>query len=217
LSEQGWRGFIEADGLDDWVVLHGGPTAVFVTKHFAHSGQLANAFAQLPALHESAAHISILNTRVTVRLTREIWVLEAQHIDLARQISAIAESLGATASPAEVQEVQVAIAAKADAIDMEFWRSVLGYDPISSHNARDPLGTSSAIWMQEIAPDKALKHAMHIDVSVSKNQIEARLAAVLAAGGVMVDDSNAPAWWILADRSGNKVCIVSWPDGTKEH
>jgi 4a-hydroxytetrahydrobiopterin dehydratase len=28
-----------------------------------------------------------------------------------------------------------------------------------------------------------------------------------------VDDTGAPAAWILADRAGNKVCIAAWPDG----
>ena len=34
-----------------------------------------------------------------------------------------------------------------------------------------------------------------------------------AAGGRIVDDTDAPAAWILADRAGNRVCIVAWPDG----
>ena len=29
MSEQGWREFLAAEGIDDWVVLHGGATAVF--------------------------------------------------------------------------------------------------------------------------------------------------------------------------------------------
>ena len=29
----------------------------------------------------------------------------------------------------------------------------------------------------------------------------------------LVDESAAPGSWILADRSGNKVCIAAWPDG----
>jgi len=29
MSEQGWSEFLGADGVDDWVVLHGGATAVF--------------------------------------------------------------------------------------------------------------------------------------------------------------------------------------------
>lgn len=29
MSERGWREFLAAEGVDDWVVLHGGATAVF--------------------------------------------------------------------------------------------------------------------------------------------------------------------------------------------
>ena len=57
---------------------------------------------------------------------------------------------------------------------------------------------------------------MHVDVSVAREHAEARLAAAVAAGGVVVDDSHAPAAWILADRSGNKVCIAAWPDGAPD-
>ena len=67
--------------------------------------------------------------------------------------------------------------------------------------------------MQELDPAKPLRHAMHVDVSVAREQAEERLAAALAAGGRIVDDSDAPGAWILADRAGNRVCIAAWPDG----
>jgi 4a-hydroxytetrahydrobiopterin dehydratase len=54
---------------------------------------------------------------------------------------------------------------------------------------------------------------MHVDVSVAREHAEARMQAAVAAGGRVVDDSAAPGAWILADRSGNKVCIAAWPDG----
>jgi hypothetical protein len=41
----------------------------------------------------------------------------------------------------------------------------------------------------------------------------ARLAAALAAGRRVVDDSHAPEYWILADRAGNRACIAAWQDG----
>ena len=31
----------------------------------------------------------------------------------------------------------------------------------------------------------------------------------------MVEESEAPAWWVLSDRAGNRVCIASWPDGAE--
>jgi 4a-hydroxytetrahydrobiopterin dehydratase len=67
--------------------------------------------------------------------------------------------------------------------------------------------------MQELDPAKPLRHAMHVDVSVAREQAEHRVAAALAAGGRIVVDSKATGWWVLADRAGNRVCVVGWPDG----
>ncbi len=216
MSEQGWRAFLEADGLEDWVVLHGGPTAVFRTETLAAAARLADAIAQTPGLEGTRAQLTIVSSRLTVRLTREVWGVEAEHIDRARAISRVARSLGAVADRSEVQEVQLAIAANPDAIDLGFWRAVLGYAPMHEDNAIDPLGHGSTVWMQELDPAKPLRHAMHVDVSVAREHAEARLGAAVAAGGVVVDDSHAPASWILADRSGNKVCIAAWPDGARD-
>jgi 4a-hydroxytetrahydrobiopterin dehydratase len=213
MSEQGREDFLAADGLEDWVVLHGGPTAVFKVQSLTEAAGLAQSIAQLPGLDGTKAQLTIVSERVTVRLTREVWNIEAEHIEVARAISKVASSLGAVADTGQVQEIQIAISAKPDAIDLPFWRAVLGYEPMLDDNAIDPLGNGSTAWMQEISEKKSLKHAMHIDVSVSKEHIQARLAAAVSAGGIIVDDSHAPASWILSDKSGNKVCIVAWPDG----
>lgn len=215
MSDQGWKEFLAAEGLDDWVVLHGGPTAVFQTKTLADAATLAQAISQLPGLDGTPAHMSILTKSLTIRLTREVWNTEVEHIELAREISKIAKSLGAVAAPSMVQEVQFAIAAKPDAIDVGFWRAVLGYQPMLDDAGIDPLGISSNVWMQDLDVNKPLRHAMHIDVSVSKEHAQSRVDAAVAAGGVIVDSSEAPSWWVLADRSGNKVCVVAWPDGAK--
>jgi 4a-hydroxytetrahydrobiopterin dehydratase len=216
VSEQGWREFLNAENLQDWVVLHGGPTAVFKAQSFQDAVTLAQLIAQIPGLDRTHAQITIVSKCLTVRLTREVWKIELEHIEIARAISKIAESHGAVAEPNQVQEVQVAISAKPDSIDLEFWRAVLGYEPMQDDNAIDPLGNSSTIWMQELDVKKSLRHAMHLDVSVSKEHVQARLDSAVKAGGIVVDDSQAPASWILADRSGNKVCIVAWPDGATD-
>jgi len=215
MSDQGWKDFLAAEGLDDWVVLHGGPTAVFQTKTLADAAALAQAIAQLPGLDGTPAHMSIVTKSLTVRLTREVWNTEVEHIELAREISKTAKAQGAVADPGLVQEVQFAIAAKPDAIDVGFWRAVLGYQPMLDDAGIDPLGIGSNVWMQDLNVDKPLRHAMHIDVSVSKEHAQRRVDEAVAAGGVIVDSSEAPSWWVLADRSGNKVCVVAWPDGAK--
>jgi 4a-hydroxytetrahydrobiopterin dehydratase len=50
-------------------------------------------------------------------------------------------------------------------------------------------------------------------VSVAREHVQARLAAALAAGGRIVDDSEEPESWVLSDRAGNRVCVTAWPDG----
>jgi 4a-hydroxytetrahydrobiopterin dehydratase len=125
----------------------------------------------------------------------------------------VARRLGATVDRQQAQEVQLAIAAKPGDIDVAFWRAALGYTPFDDDNAVDPLGHGSTFWLQELDEAKALRHAMHVDVSVAREHVAERVAAALAAGGRVVDESEAPGCWILSDRAGNRVCIVAWPDG----
>ncbi len=214
MSEQGWQGFLAAEGVADWVVLHGGAMAVFRVPSLVEAARLAEAVAQIPEL--DGALMTLTDGQFTVRLTRDMWQLEQRHVELAQAVSAVAREHGAIADRTLAQEVQLAVAAQPDAIDVGFWRAVLGYAEMSEDNAVDPLGHGSTVWMQNLDPAKPLRHAMHVDVSVAREQAERRLGAGgwrLAAGGRIVDDSAAPTAWILADRSGNRVCIAAWPDG----
>ncbi|ACQ82209.1 conserved hypothetical protein [Beutenbergia cavernae DSM 12333] len=215
MSEQGWRDFLGAEGTDDWVVLHGGATAVFTVHSLADAARLAEAVASVAGLDGSGAVLTLADARLTVRLSRDLWFLEPRHVALAQAISEVARAHGALPDRGAVQEVQLAVAAKPDEVDVGFWRAVLGYAEMSDDNAVDPLGHSSTVWMQELDEAKPLRHAMHGDVSVAREHAEARLAAALAAGGRIVDDSGAPASWILSDRAGNRVCIAAWPDGAR--
>jgi 4a-hydroxytetrahydrobiopterin dehydratase len=211
MSEQGWRGFLAAEGVGDWVVLHGGAMSVFRVASLVEAARLAEAVAQISGL--DGALMTLTDSQLTVRLTRGVFRLEERHVELAQAVSAVARDHGAMADRTLAQEVQLAIAAQPDAIDVGFWRAVLGYAELAEDNAVDPLGHGSTVWMQNLDPAKSLRHAMHVDVSVAREQVEQRIAAALAAGGRIVDDSDAPSGWILADRGGNRVCVCAWPDG----
>ena len=216
MSELGWRQFLDSEGVADWVVLHGGATTAFPVESAREAARLAEAIAGVPGLEGSGTMLTISDGRLTVRLSRDLWQLEPRHVELARAISAVAREHGSVADRAAVQEVQLAIAAKPEAVDVGFWRAVLGYAPMADDNAVDPLGHGSTVWMQELDDAKPLRHAMHVDVSVAREQAETRVTAALAAGGRIVDDSEAPRSWILSDRAGNRVCVASWPDGATE-
>ncbi len=139
MSEQGWREFLSADGVEDWVILHGGPTAVFMVGSLQEAARLAAAVAEVPGL-EPRTLLTAASDRLTVKLTREMWGTEARHVEVARAISELARQRGASADRGAVQEVQLAVAAKPESIDLGFWRAVLGYAAMHDDNGIDPLG-----------------------------------------------------------------------------
>jgi 4a-hydroxytetrahydrobiopterin dehydratase len=215
MSEQGWLAFLGADGVEDWVVLHGGATAVYAVGSLGAAARLAAAVAEVPGLEGSGALLTLTAGQVTVRLTRGVFRVEHGHVELARAVSQVARAQGASAERARAQEVGLAVAARPDEVDVGFWRAVLGYSALADDNGVDPLGHGSTFWMQELDPDRPLRHAMHVDVSVAREHAEERLAAALAAGGRIVWEFDDPPAWVLADRAGNRVCITAWPDGAR--
>jgi len=50
----------------------------------------------------------------------------------------------------------------------------------------------------------------HVEVYIAPEARDARIAAVLAAGGTVVDDSNAPGLTVIADQDGNRgvLCVA---------
>ena len=213
MSANGWRRFLGADGVHDWVVLHGGATAFFRTEGLSAAAVLAVLVADAAREASQQPVMTMTEHGLTVRLTREVLQLEDEHIALARAVSALAVAHGYRADRSAVQEVQVAVAARPADIDLHFWRTVLGYEPLANDSVSDPLAHSSTVWQQGLDPERPLRHAMHIDVSMAREHIADRLAAALAAGGRIVDDAQAPEHWTLSDTAGNRVCLCAWPDG----
>ena len=140
-----------------------------------------------------------------------MWQLETHHIELARAVSAVARSSGATSDRASIQEVQLSIAAKPDDIDKPFWAAVLGYAPLADDNIVDPLATAPPSgcrsWTRRNRSSTRCTWTCRSPASTPGP----RLDAALAAGGRIVTESNEH--WTLSDRAGNRVCIAVWPDG----
>jgi len=61
--------------------------------------------------------------------------------------------------------------------------------------------------MQEPRPQR---NRIHFDISVPHDEAPHRVEAALAAGGRLVSDTRAPAFWVLADLEGNEACVTTW-------
>jgi 4a-hydroxytetrahydrobiopterin dehydratase len=157
------------------------------------------------------------------------WVTE-RDVELARKISTMVDefrretgsgsevSSGGQAGGGRGRSVQV-IEIGIDALDAAairpFWRAVLGYadEPGRSEpwdGLIDPLGQGPAVWFQRMDAPRPQRNRIHLDVSVPHDEAEPRIQAALAAGGQLVNDREAPAFWVLADAEGNEACITTW-------
>ena len=53
------------------------------------------------------------------------------------------------------------------------------------------------------------RQRLHVDLWVPHDVAERRIAAAVAAGGRIVDDSEAPSFVVLADGEGNRACVCT--------
>jgi 4a-hydroxytetrahydrobiopterin dehydratase len=211
------RDFEQSSGVDDWrIVGSDGACATFRTASFAESVQFVQAIGELPGLDTKQPGIDIRPGGVTVQLitaTAEHFGLSRQDLDLAARISTLALDLGLFADPAAAQSVLVIPGALDVAAVMPFWQAMLGYDrrPDSpDEDLIDPHQRGPGFWFEQMEEPRADGGgAIHLAIWVPYEEAEARIAAALAAGGHMVRDDFAPAWWTLADAAGNEADIAT--------
>jgi 4a-hydroxytetrahydrobiopterin dehydratase len=202
--------FHAAGSVDDWRALFSGACAYFRSDSYAASGAFVAAIAALDEADAARPDVDLRHDGVAVRLvTREVHWITERDVRLARGISALARASGLTAEPGAVQDVQLALGAVMTAEIMPFWRAALGYEPVGEEDLLDPRARGPLIWFKEMSSLRP-NLRIHVDVSVPHDQAKARIAAVVAAGGRIVDDSHAPAWWTVADLEDNKVDIATW-------
>jgi len=210
------RDFREAEGVEDWRVLSDGACAFFRTNSFAASAELVRRIAEATYDAGHPPDIDIRSGGVTVRLITvadEHFGLSQRDVELARKISAVARGEGVSADPSAVQSLLVIPGAPVTADVMPFWRAVLGYAPrpdSPEEDLVDPLDRGPAFWFEQMdEPRSDGGGAVHVAIWVPYEQAESRVAAALAAGGRMVRDQFAPAWWTLADSAGNEADIAT--------
>lgn len=200
-------------GVEDWRGTPWGPQAFF------RSASLRQAAELVPTIVDEAGRLGLapdVDLRVEGILIR-VPYRDAHRIprsapDLAASISRAARDRDLLADPSLIQTVDIAVAQHPDVDTRPFWAAALGYKPSGDVDSVDPLRRGPQLSFQEIRHRRAGRGRTHIDVSVPADQAQARVDAALAAGGRMVDDSYAPAWWTLASADNHGIDIASWTD-----
>ena len=203
---------VEAAGLTDWRQLFEALRTRFLSGDFATGLELVG---RIGALAEEANHhpdVDLRYPHVNVSLcSHDVFGVTSRDVDLARAISAAAADLGVRADPTVTSVVEIAL----DTWDHEeikpFWRAVLGMDdhPHLDEELRDLSGALPTLWFQETDRHDEPRQRFHLDVRVPPEVAEKRVAAALAAGGILVTEEYAPRFVVVADAQGNKACVTT--------
>ena len=183
--------------------------------------EAADLVATIGALADEADHHPEVELRYpgvvrVVLTTHTTGGVTGHDVALAEQISAVAAEAGMTSEPRRGQVLEIAI----DALDIPaivpFWRAVLAYDDetpgLATTALVDPRGIGPGVWFQQMDEPRPQRNRIHLDIDVPHDEVDERLAAALAAGGTLVSDAAARAWWVLADAEGNEACLCTWED-----
>jgi 4a-hydroxytetrahydrobiopterin dehydratase len=163
---------------------------------------------------EATVGPTAVDLRVATNLGPEgIWV-RADDVALARLLSDVAPRHDVVSTPADVLQVELALDTHDDAKLGPFWSAVLtgGTEAVVRDSVFDPTAQAPSMWFQETGPHEVPRQRWHLDVWVAPEVAEERIAAAVAAGGTVVDDSEAPSFTVLADPDGNRVCVCTFLD-----
>ncbi len=215
--------------LVDWRKLGQGLHARFIPSSFASGTRFLAAVAEVNDTARHAVQVRMDARFVDPKLISEDaiyrdedgvehqveWVTQ-RDIELARRISDVARRDAIRADPSSITTIELALdTAHAGAV-ARVWSALLtggaeaqGQGAISE-DVRDATWRVPILWFQETEEHETPRQRFHVDVQVPYDVADQRIAAALAAGGVLVQDSD-PSYVVIADPDGNRACVPRYP------
>ena len=221
--------------LTDWRQLAQGLHARFLVDDFTAAARFVTAAGEAGDALDHHPRVRIGRGHVDLELVTEDaiyrdddgdelvveWVTQ-QDVDLARRISEVAADHGLAADPASVSEMELGLETTRSATVAPVWAALLTGSADSqgrgspSDEVRDATVRVPNLWFDEPgeATDAAeVPQRFQVEVYVAPEAAPQRIAAALAAGGTVVDDSRSPALTVIADQDGNRgvLCVTAPP------
>jgi 4a-hydroxytetrahydrobiopterin dehydratase len=203
---------VEAAGVADWRQLFEALRTRFKTGGFNRGLELVT---RIAALADEADHHPDVDLRYphvdVATCSHYVFGVTSRDVELARAISAAAADLGIEADPTANAVVEIGLDTWDHAEIKPFWAAVLGMTdhPHYDQELRDLSGSQPTLWFQHTEEHDEPRQRFHLDIRVPAEVADGRIAAALAAGGVLVSDESAPRFTVLADAQGNKVCVTT--------
>ncbi|EAP96968.1 hypothetical protein JNB_20198 [Janibacter sp. HTCC2649] len=138
-----------------------------------------------------------------------------QDVDLARRITEVAAEHTLTADPAAVSVIELGLDTAESATIAPVWAALLTGDAEAQGRGtpgdeiRDATGRTPNLWFGD-SVEQDSPQRFHVEVYVAAEVAEQRIAAAVAAGGTIVDDSQSPSLTVIADQDGNRgvLCVA---------
>ncbi|MEV0890943.1 VOC family protein [Promicromonospora sp. NPDC050262] len=219
---------IAAADLTDWRKLAQGLHARYVVDDFgtgarfvAATGEAGDALGHHPRVSIGHGYVdfTLISDDAVYRDgegTEHVveWVTQ-QDVDLARRITEIAADHKIDAEPVSVSHIELGLDTAHSATIAPVWAALLTGSADSQGRGspgdeiRDATGRVPNLWFGDADKQEPPRQRFHIEVYVAPEVAEQRIAAAVAAGGTIVDDSNAPMLTVIADQDGNEgiVCV----------
>jgi 4a-hydroxytetrahydrobiopterin dehydratase len=215
-------------GLADWAKLGQGLHARYLVGDFgagvrfvAAVGDAGDALGHHPRVTMADGHVDLklISDDAVYRDDEGAehiveWVTQ-QDVDLARRITEIAAGQAVDADPASITTIELGLDTAHAATIAPVWAALLtggtaarGRGTIGD-DIRDASGRVPILWFQDTDEHDTPRQRFHIDVWVPPQVAEQRIAAAVEAGGIVVDDSQAPSYTVIADQDGNKACVCT--------
>lgn len=202
--------------LQDWRFLVAGLVARFDTGDFAGAVALVRAIEDVSRTLDHPPDVDLRPGHVVVRTTsRSTRLVTGRDVEFARLVSGAAAAVEAVPRPDQVSELEIAV----DAVDSDavrrFWAAVLGRH-LEGLVLVDPSDRQPGLWLQPMDPPRTGRNRIHLDITLPHELATSRVAEAVRAGGRLVSDDHAPAWWVLADPEGDEVCVCTaqgWKGG----
>ena len=226
---------IAAAGLTDWRKLAQGLHARYLVDDFgsgarflAAVGEAGDAQGHHPSVAMGTGHVDLkLVTDDAIYRDDDgvehvvQWPTQ-QDVDLARRITELAAEHGLASDPASVSVIELGLDTSRPGTIAPVWAALLTGDPAAQgrgtpgDEVRDATARTPNLWFGDLDPGDAGRPRFHVEVYVPREVAEQRIAAVVAAGGTVVDDSEAPGLIVVADQDGNRgvLCVAESPPPT---
>ncbi len=204
---------VVSDQLSDWRMLIDQLHASFDTGDFVTAVTLVDAITVAAQEMDHHPDLDLAYGRLDVRLaSHDVGGVTSRDVALARAISKLALTVGAAPHPERTSVLELGLDTADEAQIRPFWAALLDYDTVQASGEiqlRDATGRRATIWFQPTDAHDVPRQRWHLDLRIPPEVVNGRIAAAIEAGGELVDDTAAPAFWVLADPQGNRACLTT--------